>query len=65
VANSKAANNGTGVTAGLAATMFLNGSTVSGNGTGFSALSGTINSYGNNAITDTTNQGSLTSVALQ
>jgi hypothetical protein len=49
------------------AVMFLNGSTVSGNSTnGFQILgSGVINSYGNNAITDTTNSGSLTHVALQ
>jgi hypothetical protein len=49
------------------AVIFLNGSTVSGNSTnGFQILgSGVINSYGNNAITDTINSGSLTPVALQ
>jgi hypothetical protein len=64
VTNSKAANNSTGLLAGGSA-IFLNGSTVSGNSTGFSASGGVINSYGNNAITDTTNSGSLTSVALR
>jgi hypothetical protein len=65
--NSKAVNNGVGVASGQNAVTFLNGSTISGNSTdGFSAFTGgIINSYGNNAITDTTNNGSLTSVALR
>jgi hypothetical protein len=63
--NSKSANNLNGVGSFNNSAMFLNGSTVSGNSTnGFSA-SGVINSYGNNAITDTTNLGTLTNVALR
>ena len=65
VTDSKAANNGTGVVAGINAVMFLNSSTTSGNGLGFQAGLGPINSYGNNAITETTNFGALTSVALR
>jgi len=64
VTNSKAVNNQTGLLTN-AATMFLNSTTVSGNTTGFFVAGGVINSYGNNAITDTTNVGSLTSVALR
>jgi hypothetical protein len=64
LANSKAANNATGVSVGSAA-MFLNGSTISGNSNGFLIGNGTINSFGNNAITDTSNSGSLTPVPLQ
>src|SRR5262249_40967084 len=64
--NSKAANNMLGVSSALNSAIFLNGSTVSGNTEGFSIGSGApINSYGNNAITDTSNSGSLTSVALR
>jgi hypothetical protein len=71
--NSKAANNKTGVISSVSAVgsanavMLLNGSTVSGNSSdGFQILGGeVINSYGNNAITDTTNNGSLTHVSLQ
>jgi hypothetical protein len=71
--NSKAANNKTGVISSVSAVgsanavMFLNGSTMSGNSSdGFQIFgSGVINSYGNNAITDTTNNGTLTHVALQ
>jgi hypothetical protein len=66
VTNSKAANNLVGVENAVGTAMFLNGSTISGNGLGFQIASGgVINSYGNNAITDTTNTGSLTSVALR
>jgi hypothetical protein len=65
VANSKAANNGIGVVGNTNSVMFLNGSTISGNLTGFAVFAGPIDSYGNNAITDTTNIGSLTSVALR
>jgi hypothetical protein len=66
VTNSKAASNGTGVEAFTTAAMFLNSSTVSGNSSeGFFAAGGPIFSYGNNAITDTTNLGSLTPVALR
>src|SRR5262249_19593045 len=68
LANSKATNNPTGVSAdGNNAAMFLNGSTISGNSVnGFSATNGAaIASYGNNAITDTSNLGSLTPVALR
>jgi hypothetical protein len=64
VANSKATNNSNGVVTGNG-TMFLNGSTISGNLTGFFVSGGPINSYGNNAITDATNSGSLTNVALR
>jgi hypothetical protein len=64
--NSKAANNVIGVQTGNNAAMFLNGSTVSGNsGNGFIVAGGAINSYGNNAITDTINIGSLTPTALR
>jgi hypothetical protein len=67
VANSKSSNNDVGVETGPNATLFLNGSTVSGNASnGFVVgAGGVINSYGNNAITDTTNSGSLTPVALR
>jgi hypothetical protein len=67
VANSKAANNGIGVDSAANSVMFLNGSTVSGNFTdGFLVeTGGTIFSYSNNAITDTTNGGSLTSTLLR
>jgi hypothetical protein len=67
LANSKAANNVIGVQSGNNAAMFLNGSTVSGNLSDgfFVGGGGVINSYGNNAITDTTNSGSLTPVALR
>jgi hypothetical protein len=64
VTNSKAANNGTGVVSSNG-DLFLNGTTVSGNTTGFNTAVGVINSYGNNAITDTNNLGALTKVALQ
>jgi len=65
VTNSKAVNNQTGALA-IGATIFLNSTTVSGNsGNGFQIIAGVINSDGNNAITDTTNSGSLTSVALR
>ena len=40
--NSKATNNATGVESGINSAIFLNGSTVSGNSTGFSAGSGVI-----------------------
>jgi hypothetical protein len=66
LANSRATNNQTGVANGQGVAMFLNGSTISGNSAnGFNTGSGVINSYGNNAITDVTNSGSLTSVALR
>jgi hypothetical protein len=66
LANSKSANNGTGVESnGGNAAIFLNGATVSGNTTGFRLLGAVINSYGNNAIVDTNNSGSLTSVLLR
>jgi len=66
VTNSKAANNQVGVENAVGTAMFLNGSTISGNGWGFLIASGgVINSYGNNAITDTTNSGILTAVSLQ
>jgi hypothetical protein len=65
VANSKAAHNQVGVAAGTNAVMFLTASTLSDNSTGFDSSSGTIFSYGNNAITDTTNNGSLTSATLR
>jgi hypothetical protein len=67
VANSKAANNGTGVLSAPNSVMFLNASTVSGNFTdGFLVeAGGAIFSYGNNAITDTTNSGSLTPTSLR
>jgi hypothetical protein len=68
VTNSKAANNGTGVQSQANnAAVFLNGSTVSGNpSNGFLITGGAvIYSYGNNAIVDTTNSGSLTPVALR
>jgi hypothetical protein len=47
--------------------MFLNGSTVSGNSAGGFVIdtAGVINSYGNNAITDGGNSGTLTSVSLR
>jgi hypothetical protein len=65
LSNSKAANNNMGL-AGTGGTMFLNASTVSGNtNLGFLVAGGVINSYGNNAITDTNNQGILTGVALR
>ena len=65
--NSKAANNGQGVGSAGPSVMFLNGATISGNlSRGFAASGGgIINSYGNNAMTDTTNLGTLTSVALR
>jgi hypothetical protein len=66
---SKAANNDTGVQVGSSAVVFLNGSTISGNSShGFfiaGGSNGVINSYGNNAITDPVNSGSLTSVVLR
>jgi hypothetical protein len=67
VANSKSANNGNGLeSSGNNAAIFLNGATVAGNSTGFSVSGGAvILSYGNNAITDTNNVGSLTSLALR
>jgi hypothetical protein len=65
VANSRAANNAIGVASTQNGAVFLNSSTVTGNSTGFNALGGVISSYGNNAITDTTNSGSLTKVVLQ
>jgi hypothetical protein len=65
VTNSKAAHNQVGVAAGTNAVMFLTASTVSVNSTGFDSSSGTIFSYGNNAITDTTNNGSATSATLR
>jgi hypothetical protein len=65
VANSKAANNFSGVNS-TNSTIFLNGSTVTGNFFGFQVgTGGVINSYGNNAITDTNNNGGLTHAALQ
>jgi hypothetical protein len=65
--SSKAINNQRGLLTTQNAAIFLNSSTVSGNSlNGFLIESGgVINSYGNNAITDTTNSGSLTHVALQ
>jgi hypothetical protein len=45
--------------------MFLNSSTITGNSVGFNASGGVINSYGNNAITDTGNSGTLTSATLR
>jgi hypothetical protein len=65
VANSKATNNGTGVLSETNSVMFLSASTLSGNSTGFDTTSGTIFSYGNNAYTDTSNSGILTSVSLR
>jgi hypothetical protein len=66
LANSKAANNGNGVVSGDNAAIFLNGSTVSGNSAGFVVeAGGVINSYGNNAVTDTSNTGILTGVSLR
>jgi hypothetical protein len=64
--NSKAANNGIGVESVTNATMFLNGTTVTGNTTGFAGTNGgAIASYGNNAITDTSNTGGLGHASLQ
>jgi hypothetical protein len=64
--NSKATYNQEGVATGPNATIFLNASTVSGNSlSGFDVGGGTISSFGNNAIIDTNNNGSLTSVALR
>jgi hypothetical protein len=66
--NGKAANNAIGVdSSGNNAAVFLNGSTVSGNAEdGFIVTDGAvILSYGNNAITDTNNLGTLTSVPLR
>lgn len=67
LANSTAAFNGTGVFADEESTIFLQQSTISGNTTGYmlSFAGGTIKTFGNNAITDTNNSGSLVSVALQ
>src|SRR5215471_4524974 len=65
VANSKAANNQIGVVTGLNTTMFLNGSTMSGNFAGFQVGLANIFTYGNNAITDSTNFGALTNIALR
>lgn len=64
--NNKATNNQVGVLTSVNGTMFLNASTVSGNsGFGFARVAGVLNSYGNNAITDTATFGTLTSVALR
>jgi hypothetical protein len=65
LANSKATNNATGVTSLGSAAIFLNGSTISGNSVDGFFAGGPINSYGNNAITDPSNSGSLTSVSLR
>lgn len=60
-------NNGYGLdTAGPNVTMFIAGSTVSGNGTGFfSDPAAVIKTFGNNNITDTNNFGALTKVGQQ
>jgi hypothetical protein len=68
LANSKAANNANGVDSdGNNAGIILNGSTISGNSfNGFSAAGGAvIASYGNNAIVDATNIGTLTPASLR
>ena len=69
VANSKAVNNGTGITAtgSVKATISLSQSIVSGNATGFVANSGAvIMTYQNNVIEDFTSAvGSLTNATLQ
>jgi len=66
VTNSTAANNLVGVANAVGTAMFLNGSTTSGNVIGFEITGGgVINSYGNNAITETNNTGTLTPVALR
>jgi hypothetical protein len=67
LAGSRAANNQVGLSSGNNAVLFLNGTTVAGNiNTGFQILgTAAIASYGNNAITDTSNIGSLTPVALR
>jgi hypothetical protein len=64
LANSKAANNGTGVFSGTNGVIFLNGSTLTGNSSDFVNSGGVINSYGNNAFTGTTVFTGLTSVSL-
>src|SRR5262249_23661721 len=66
LANSKAVNNQIGVTASRAR-IFLNGSTIAGNSdSGFVITDfGAIFSYGNNAIIDTNNSGSLLSQSMQ
>jgi hypothetical protein len=66
--NCKAANNGTGVVSeGNNAGVILNNSTISGNSSnGFSATDGAvIASYGNNAIVNATNTGTLTPASLR
>jgi hypothetical protein len=69
VANSTAANNSIDglQTSSVNATMFVAGTTVSGNaGFGFSVgPSSVMNSFGNTNITDTTNSGTLTKVSQQ
>jgi hypothetical protein len=53
------------MTFGPAATMFVAGSTVSGNATGFNILGGPIKSFGDNSIIDTNNTGTLTPIGQQ
>jgi hypothetical protein len=75
IVDSAASFNGTGLTTGgvglagkpggSGGTIFLQQSTISNNGSGYDITSGTINSFGNNAITDTNNTGTLTQVSLQ
>jgi hypothetical protein len=68
VINSAAIGNGTGLSSTNAgATMFIAGSTVSGNAThGFNIqTSGLIKTFGNNNITDTNNVGTLTPAGQQ
>lgn len=69
VVGSKILNNGTGLLIAQTSTMNLAQSTVSGNTThGYNVFSGYgsfLNSYGNNFITDTNNQGTPTTVTPQ
>jgi hypothetical protein len=65
VVNTRLTNNSTGATA-VTGTIYLAKTTISGNTTGFSQTSsGTINSFGDNRITDTSNVGSLSAVIPQ
>ncbi len=64
--NAKAFNNSYGVTAQLA-TMFITQSSIYGNSAGGYSVDsgGTIKTFGNNSIADTTNGGSLTPIQMQ
>jgi hypothetical protein len=61
--NTQLTNNLTGFKTLSPGNSYISGSTISGNGTGFSlAGGGVLNTFGNNYITDATNTGSLTSI---